>query len=141
MTMNQKESTTMNYSRTSRPMSAQQTLLKTKIRSTEGSGGSRMPNVPSAGGMQKPTHRTHLTAETSTLPSLQLMIASTTRQSGISLKQVTQCTIIQLDQRDPIPSLQPNHSRSEHHESSIPQVSRTPGGRPKTQENDNRHHN
>jgi hypothetical protein len=37
---------------------------------------------------QKPVHGTHLTAETSTVPSLQLMIASTTLRSGTSLKQL-----------------------------------------------------
>jgi hypothetical protein len=54
-------------------------LLKMKMKSTEGSEGSRTPDVPSAGGTQKPAHETHLTAETSMMRSLWLMIASTTR--------------------------------------------------------------
>jgi hypothetical protein len=40
------------------------------------------------------------------------------------LLQLTQRAIVQLDQRDPMPALQRTRSRSEHHESSIPQVSR-----------------
>jgi hypothetical protein len=43
---------------------------------------------------------------------------------------LTQRAIVQLDQRDPISSLQHSRSRSENHASSIPQASRTPGGRP-----------
>jgi hypothetical protein len=58
--------------------SARQMPAKMKTRSTGESGGSRMPNMPSADGTRKPVHRMHLTAETSTVPLLQLMIASTT---------------------------------------------------------------
>jgi hypothetical protein len=57
------------------------------------------------------------------------------------LLQLTQCAIIQLDRREPMPSLQRTCSRSEHQESSIPQVSRTLGGGPNPRENNNRHHN
>jgi hypothetical protein len=47
--MNQEDSTMMNYSRTSPPMSAWRMLLKMKKRSIEESGGSRTPSVPSVG--------------------------------------------------------------------------------------------
>jgi hypothetical protein len=57
------------------------------------------------------------------------------------LLQMTQRTIVQLDQRDPMPTLQRTRSRSECHESSIPQVSRTLGGGPNPRGNDNCHHN
>jgi hypothetical protein len=69
-------------------ISARRMLLKMKTRSTEEYEQSRMPNVPSVGGMEKPTQGTRLTAETSTVPSLQQTIAGTTRQSGTSLKQL-----------------------------------------------------
>jgi hypothetical protein len=68
--------------------SAQWMLLKMKTRSMEESGGSSTPSMPSVGRTQKPTHGTHLTAEISMVSSLQPMIASTTRQSGTSLKQL-----------------------------------------------------
>jgi hypothetical protein len=57
------------------------------------------------------------------------------------LLQLTQRAIVQLDQRDPMPSLQRTRSRSGRHESSIPQVSRTLGGAPIPRGNHNRHHN
>jgi hypothetical protein len=56
-----------NCSRMSPPTSVRRTLLKMKTRSIEESGGSRMPSI---GGTQKPAHGTHLTIETSTVPSL-----------------------------------------------------------------------
>jgi hypothetical protein len=88
MMANLEESTMTNYSQMSPPTSAGWTLLKMKMRSIEESGGSRMPNMPSIGGTQKPAHGTHLTAETSTVPSLQPTIANTTHQSVTSLKQL-----------------------------------------------------
>jgi hypothetical protein len=140
-------------------MSTQRTLLKMKTRSTEGSGGSRTPNVPSVGGTQKPAHGTHLNAENSMVPSQQpddrqyntpigniaeaaLLIQRLPQNPKTErLLHLTQRTIIQLDQRDPMPSLQRTRSRSGRHESSIPQVSRTLGGAPIPRGNHNRHHN
>jgi hypothetical protein len=46
-------STTMNNSRTSQPMSPQLMLPKMKTRSTEGSGGQRMPSALNAGATRR----------------------------------------------------------------------------------------
>jgi hypothetical protein len=46
-----------------------------------------------------------------------------------AILQLAQHALIQLDQRDPMPSVHCSRSRSERHESSAPQNSRTLGGR------------
>jgi hypothetical protein len=72
--MNQEESTTTNYSRTSLQTSARRMLLKVKMRSIKESEGSRKLSKLSTDGTRKPAHGTHRTAKTSTVLSLQLMI-------------------------------------------------------------------
>jgi hypothetical protein len=57
------------------------------------------------------------------------------------LLQLTQRAIIQLDQRDPMPSVQRSHSRTKHHASTVSQASRTLGGGPNPRRGDNRQHN
>jgi hypothetical protein len=47
----------------------------------------------------------------------------------VRVLQLAQHALIQLDQRDPMPSVHCSRSRSERHESSAPQNSRTLGGR------------
>jgi hypothetical protein len=55
--------------------------------------------------------------------------------------ELTQHAIVQLDQWGPMSLLQHSHSRSECHASSIPQASRTRGGRPNPRGNDNHQYN